>query len=212
MCTVVILLRPGHAWPVLIAANRDEMLSRPWQPPAAHWPDRPGVVAGLDELAGGSWLGINREGVLAGVLNRRGSLGPAEGRRSRGELVLEALDHADADRAAEALTGLDTRAYRTFNMVVLDNSRAFWLRNLGEEGPGESSSSPSPPAIPLSPRMTATTARAPASARTCRASSAQPSPTPSVASGRPGRRSSRAGGKTPRRTAARTPTSTPCAW
>ena len=77
MCTVVILLRPGHAWPVLIAANRDEMLSRPWQPPAAHWPDRPGVVAGLDELAGGSWLGINREGVLAGILNRRGSLGPA---------------------------------------------------------------------------------------------------------------------------------------
>ena len=136
MCTVVILLRPGHAWPVLIAANRDEMLSRPWQPPAAHWPDRSGVVAGLDELAGGSWLGINREGVLAGILNRHGSLGPAEGRRSRGELVLEALDHADADLAARALAGLDTRAYRTFNMVVIDNSRAFWLRNLGEDGPG----------------------------------------------------------------------------
>src|SRR5208282_1532414 len=107
MCTVVLLLRPGHAWPVLIAANRDEMLSRPWQPPAAYWPDRPGVVAGLDELAGGSWLGINRHGVVAGILNRHGSLGPAAGKRSRGELVLEALDHADAVQAAAAFAELD---------------------------------------------------------------------------------------------------------
>jgi uncharacterized protein with NRDE domain len=208
MCTVVVLLRPGHAWPVLIAANRDEMLSRPWQPPAAHWPDRPGVVAGLDELAGGSWLGINREGVLAGILNRHGSLGPAEGRRSRGELVLEALDHADADLAARALAELDTRAYRTFNMVVIDNSRAFWLRNLGEEGPGRIE------LFPLAPgySMIATTARAPASAPTCRASSARPSPTPSAASGPRGRRSSRAGGKATKRTAKRTPTKTQCAW
>jgi uncharacterized protein with NRDE domain len=129
MCTVVVLLRPGHPWPVLIAANRDEMLTRPWQPPAAHWPDRPGVVAGLDELAGGSWLGINREGVVAGILNRRYSLGPASGMRSRGELVLEALDHADARAAAEALTHLDQRAYRTFNLVIADNAEAFWLRN-----------------------------------------------------------------------------------
>jgi len=136
MCTVVLLSRPRHAWPVLLAANRDEMLARPWQAPGAHWPDRPGVTAGLDELAGGSWLGINREGVVAGILNRHGSLGPAEGRRSRGELVLEALDHADAESAVAALAHLETRAYRTFNLVVADNSRAFWLRNRGEEGPG----------------------------------------------------------------------------
>ena len=34
-----------------------------------------------------------------GELNRKGTLGPATGKRSRGELVLEALDHAEA-RAA----------------------------------------------------------------------------------------------------------------
>ena len=48
MCTLVLLSRPGHAWPLLVAANRDESLERPWRPPAAHWPDRPGVVGGLD--------------------------------------------------------------------------------------------------------------------------------------------------------------------
>ena len=86
---MVILRRPGHRWPVLIGANRDEMIDRPWQPPGRHWPDRPDVVAGLDSLAGGSWLGINDWGVAAAVLNRHGSLGPASERRSRGELVLE---------------------------------------------------------------------------------------------------------------------------
>ena len=40
---------------------------RPWKAPARHWPDRPNVVAGLDELAGGSWLGMNDEGVVAAV-------------------------------------------------------------------------------------------------------------------------------------------------
>jgi uncharacterized protein with NRDE domain len=83
MCTVVILRRPGHAWPLLLAANRDEMKDRPWQPPARHWPDRPQVVAGLDELAGGTWLGLNDDGLAAGVLNRRGSLGPELDMRSR---------------------------------------------------------------------------------------------------------------------------------
>ena len=51
MCTLVILRRPGHDWPVLIAANRDEMIDRSWLPPGRHWPDRAQVTAGRDELA-----------------------------------------------------------------------------------------------------------------------------------------------------------------
>ena len=68
MCTLVLLRRPGHDWPLVLAANRDEMIDRPARPPARHWPDRPEVVAGLDELAGGSWLGLNDHGVVAGIL------------------------------------------------------------------------------------------------------------------------------------------------
>ncbi len=134
MCTFVILRRPGHDWPVLVGANRDEMIGRPWQPPARHWRDRPEVVAGLDELAGGSWFGVNDHGVLAGILNRFGSLGPAPGLRSRGELVLEALDHADAAAAARALADLDPRAYRTFNLILADTREAFWLKHADPSG------------------------------------------------------------------------------
>jgi uncharacterized protein with NRDE domain len=134
MCTLAILRRPEHDWPVIIGANRDEMIGRPAEPPGRHWPDRAEVVAGRDLLAGGSWLGLNDWGVAAAVLNRHGSLGPAAGLRSRGELVLEALDHADAVAAARALGDLDPAAYRSFNLIVADNRDAFWLRHADPSG------------------------------------------------------------------------------
>lgn len=129
MCTVIVLVRPGHAWPLLLAANRDEMGNRPWDAPARHWPDRAETIAGRDRLAGGSWLGLNDHGVVACVLNRRGTLGPDPTKRTRGELVLEALDHADAVAAAQALADLAPESYRGFHLVVADNRDAYWLKN-----------------------------------------------------------------------------------
>ena len=136
MCTNVILRRPDHDWPIVLAALRDEMHDRPWLPPRRHWPDRDEVTAGLDQLAGGSWMGLNDSGVVACMLNRTGQLGPAPGKRSRGELVLEALDHADAIDSAMALTELDPSSYRPFNMIVADNRDAYWLRHAGHQGSG----------------------------------------------------------------------------
>jgi hypothetical protein len=131
MCTLILLRRPGSRWPLLLAANRDEHKGRPWRSPARHWPDRPEVVAGIDDLSGGSWLGVNDHGVVAAVLNRVGTLGPAPGKRSRGELVLDALDHADAAAAAEMLGDIDPEAYRPFNLIVADSHSAWWLRHAG---------------------------------------------------------------------------------
>lgn len=132
MCSVIILRRPGHPWPVLLAANRDEMADRPWLPPARHWPERPEVIAGRDVLAGGTWLGLNGAGVVAGVLNRVNTLGPAPGRRSRGELPLAALAHGSAGAAAAALARLEPGAYRPFNLIVIDREQGFWLRGTDE--------------------------------------------------------------------------------
>ncbi len=135
MCTVVLLIRPDHAWPLVMAANRDEMLSRAWDPPAAHWPDRSDVVAGRDRSGGGTWMGINSAGVVAAVLNRPGSLGPAAGKRSRGELPLMALAHGTAGEAAAAITALDAGEWRSFNLVVADWSGATFIRGLGHGHP-----------------------------------------------------------------------------
>ena len=163
MCTVVFLRRPDHRWPLLLAANRDEMADRPWQMPGRHWPDRPEVTAGRDQLAGGSWLGLNDTGVVAGILNRKDSLGPDPALRSRGELVLEALDHPDAVVAAEALAELDPRSYRSFNLFVADNRDAWWVRSLGPDGPPRVELRPIPEGLSM---MTAWDLDAPGSART----------------------------------------------
>lgn len=134
MCTVVILVRPGHAWPLLFAANRDERTDRPWDGPGPHWPDRPGVIGGRDRLGNGTWMAAH-EGVFAAVLNRPGSLGPLHGKRSRGELPLLALEWTSAADAAEAMAGLDAALYRTFNMVIADAEGAWFVRGAGSGRP-----------------------------------------------------------------------------
>jgi hypothetical protein len=129
VCTLVVSVRPDR---VLLAANRDERLDRPWAPPAEYWP---GIVGGRDRTAGGTWMAVNRHGVVAAVLNRVGTLGPAADKRSRGELPLIALAQPTAVLAADAIIGLDAGAWRGFNMVVADNSGAWFVRGVGQGRP-----------------------------------------------------------------------------
>lgn len=132
MCTVILLRRPGAAWPLLLAANRDERLDRRWDAPAEFWP---GIVGGRDATAGGTWMALNRTGVVAAVLNRPGSLGPAPGKRSRGELPLLALAETSAEAAAAAMARLDAALYRTFNLVIADARTAWFVAGLGTGRP-----------------------------------------------------------------------------
>jgi uncharacterized protein with NRDE domain len=142
MCTLILLNRPDHEWPILIAANRDERANRAWDAPAAWWPDFPGVIGGRDRSAGGSWMALGPHGVLAAALNRPGSLGPAPGKRSRGELPLLAASTANAEAAAEAITRLDAGAWRPFNLVVADHQSAFYIEALGEGRPRAAAMAP----------------------------------------------------------------------
>ena len=139
----------------MVAGKRDEMAARPGDPPAGHWPDRAWVVAGLDRHAGGTWLGLNDHGVAAGVLNRLHSLGPRPGFRSRGELPLEALDHARAADAAEALAHIDAASYRSFNLLIAHSDSVSWLRSAGaqngSDGPAALELIALPPGLPTLP-------------------------------------------------------------
>ena len=131
MCTVIVCSLPGQAWPLLIAANRDERLDRPWESPGRHWPDQHNIVGGYDGLGHGTWLAVNDSGVAAAVLNRVGSLGPAPGKRSRGDLPLLALRHETAEAALAEITALDAGGFRSFNMVLADRTHAYYVCGLG---------------------------------------------------------------------------------
>lgn len=105
MCTVLLRFAPGTAWPVLLAAIRDEFVGRPWDPPAAHWPGTR-VVGGRDRVAGGTWLALRPgpDPAVAALLNGAPLAPPPDGvRPSRGALPLAAL--AGAALAGAALAG-----------------------------------------------------------------------------------------------------------
>ena len=128
MCTLVILRRPRHPWPLIIGGNRDEMASRRSLPPGRHWPACRGILAGLDCEAGGTWMGVNDAGLVASIMNRVGTLGRLRGKSSRGELVLKVLEYEKASDAAAALVNSNTNAYRAFNLFVGDARDAYWVR------------------------------------------------------------------------------------
>ena len=119
MCTVILLRRPAMPGRPLIAANRDERLDRAWDPPGR-------LVAGPARRGrrprppgGGTWM-APRGGVVATVLNRPGSLGPAPGKRSRGELPLLALEAGRPTPPRRRIAALPAGEWRPFDMVVAD--------------------------------------------------------------------------------------------
>ena len=100
MCTLAILYRVARNTPILLAANREEYLSRPTQYPKIQ-PGAPRVVCGIDRQAGGTWLGVNQHGLLVTMTNRPKALAPLEP-RSRGLLCRDLLDRRHARDAVAA--------------------------------------------------------------------------------------------------------------
>src|SRR5574337_489540 len=70
MCLILVAWRAHPDFPLVVAANRDEFFARPTTR-AAWWSEPPGLFAGRDLQAGGTWLGVNREGAFAGLTNFR---------------------------------------------------------------------------------------------------------------------------------------------
>jgi len=118
MCTLVLLQRPGEL--LAVSGNRNELLARPSSGPHVE----NGVLAPRDDLAHGSWLGLNRHGLFVCVTNRRGAMvDPA--RKSRGLLVLEALQAQSARGLHQALRELRGDRHNGFHLVYADLRDAF---------------------------------------------------------------------------------------
>lgn len=136
MCLIVFAWRPGHAQPLQLAANRDEFYARPALA-LAQWPDAPGVYAGRDLEAGGTWLGIGPNGRFATVTNIRGRNAP--GRRSRGELCAAYLSGEQSLDAYARNVCAHAHEYAGFNLLLSDGQQLYYLTNdsIGPEALGE---------------------------------------------------------------------------
>ncbi len=120
MCTLALVVPPAGGV-LQVAANRDEFLARPAAPPEASPDGR--WLAPRDLQAGGTWLGLSASGLFVGVTNR--AAGPRDpSRRSRGLLVLDALESPDAATLHRRLGGLDPAAYNGFHLAYADGAFA----------------------------------------------------------------------------------------
>lgn len=90
MCLVLVAVDPHGDVPIIVAANRDERHDRAADA-LGWWSDRPGILAGRDRAAGGTWFGVGADGRFAVVLNDQRFPQPA-GAPSRGRLVPGALE------------------------------------------------------------------------------------------------------------------------
>jgi uncharacterized protein with NRDE domain len=122
MCTILLAFQHVAASPVILAANRDEYKQRSSLPPHV-LREHPLVVGGSDQLAGGTWLAVRGDGVVAAVTNRRASTRDPK-RRSRGELPLALLDTPDDAAAHALLEALDPEAYNPFNALYVSRDCA----------------------------------------------------------------------------------------
>lgn len=117
VCTAFVSIELSSALPVLLLSVRDEYAGRQWLPPEYHWPSRPGLVGGLDLVAGGTWLAVNPGGgsadepAAACLLNGFGPVAMPEVRLSRGELPLIAV-------SGDGLGRIEWERYDPFHLVL----------------------------------------------------------------------------------------------
>ncbi|WP_461518280.1 NRDE family protein [Porticoccus sp.] len=127
MCLIVFAWQSHAQFPLILVANRDEYYRRPTA--TAHfWEENPAILGGRDLQAGGTWMGIRRDGRWTAVTNyREGEAATAP--RSRGELTAnflmgeEPIEHF----AAEALH--NGYLFGGFNLLLGDDDQLLYCSN-----------------------------------------------------------------------------------
>jgi uncharacterized protein with NRDE domain len=124
MCLLALFFRVVDDAAVVVGANREEYYQRGGEPPRLLLPGPVRAVAGVDPVAGGTWLGVNEKGVLAAVTNRLKRDMPAQP-RSRGLLVREMLTCLSAAVAVDhVFHELRKQPYAGANFLCADASQA----------------------------------------------------------------------------------------
>ncbi len=138
MCLILFAIAPTPELDLVVAANRDEFYARP-SSQADFWSNAD-ILAGRDLEAGGTWMGINRQGRFAAVTNYREDPPDPLPPRSRGDLPTGYLQ--GSIDAADYLKEIDHHhnQFRGFNLLLGENHQFHYYCNRHREivtlGPG----------------------------------------------------------------------------
>jgi uncharacterized protein with NRDE domain len=128
VCLLAWNWQPEADMPLLLLSNRDEFYDRE-AAPMHWWGSGSTVLAGKDLQAGGTWLGVSRDGRLAALTNFRSGAPAIAGRPSRGQLVSDFLEGGLSganflNHIASAAT-----AYNPFTLLVFDRKTLLGLES-----------------------------------------------------------------------------------
>ena len=128
MCLLFFSYRNTPGYRLVLAANRDEFLKRPTAP--LDFIDKENkILAGLDLLGGGTWLGVNRHGKIAALTNYRKKDKIPGNAPSRGNILTSYLSSKSG--ATEFLKNLSEKSsrYNGFSLIIGDGDNLFYFNN-----------------------------------------------------------------------------------
>ncbi|MEJ8568054.1 NRDE family protein [Elongatibacter sediminis] len=129
MCLILFAWRTHPRYRLVLAANRDEFHARPTAA-AQFWDDHPGLLAGRDLQAGGTWLGVTGSGRFAAITNYREPRQPEPPpARSRGHLVRDVLIARAAPSACADRVAASGQAYGGFSLLLGDADELVCVSN-----------------------------------------------------------------------------------
>ena len=117
---------PRHR--LVVAANRDEFLSRPTAP-LDFLDKEKTILAGRDLQGGGTWLGITARGKFVAITNYREPTVNRADAPSRGEILMNYLtSELDAGQYLRSLVASGDR-YNGFNLIIGDSEELYYYSN-----------------------------------------------------------------------------------
>jgi len=126
MCLIVFAYKSHPKYKFIIAANRDEFYDRPTEQ-ADYWKDHPELLCGKDLQAGGTWMGITKQGRFAAVTNYRDLKNIKENAPSRGILTLDFLNNnISAEEYYENIEP-SLQDYNGFNLLLGSVDELFYF-------------------------------------------------------------------------------------
>ncbi len=134
MCTLVALYKVFADYPRVVGMNRDELISRKALAPRLVDGEVP-IYAPLDTKEGGTWVGVNRAGLLVAILNRISEVAwLVDSPRSRGLMCMDALKEQSAGSVlALVKRGIGRHLYNKFTLLCMDADHAFSIRYDGHD-------------------------------------------------------------------------------
>ncbi|MGB5289571.1 MAG: NRDE family protein, partial [Ignavibacteriaceae bacterium] len=128
MCLIVFANNVLNDYKLIFAANRDEFYDRPSEQ-AEFCKEHPDLLSGKDLLAGGTWMGITKQGKFAAITNFRDLKNHRNDAPSRGKLTLDFLVNNDTPEEYYNKLKPILNQFNGFNLLLGTVDELYYFSN-----------------------------------------------------------------------------------